>query len=111
MTYGVDRRVDAYIHALPESQQEVCHEIRDLVHAADPDVIETINGSGVPFGVTTSVRSISRKPQAAYRGSPGSVAISDIVVNPAAFAASSDSAMIRRPSPRRPQSGRTNIAR
>src|SRR3954469_15223142 len=51
MTYGVDRRVDAYIHALPEWQQEVCHEIRDLVHAADPDVIETIKRTRQPYFV------------------------------------------------------------
>jgi hypothetical protein len=31
-----------YIEALPAWQQDVCGEVRHLVHAADPDVAETI---------------------------------------------------------------------
>ena len=42
MTYVKDPRVDAYIDALPEWQRAICHEIRDLLHAADPEVVETI---------------------------------------------------------------------
>jgi hypothetical protein len=42
MTYEKDPRVDAYIGALPDWQQAICHEVRDLVHAADPEVQETI---------------------------------------------------------------------
>jgi hypothetical protein len=41
-TYTVDPRVDRYIEALPPWQQVVCYEVRELVHAADPLVIETI---------------------------------------------------------------------
>ena len=37
-----DPRVDEYIDALPAWQQAICHEVRDLVHAADPEVDETI---------------------------------------------------------------------
>jgi hypothetical protein len=34
MSYTRDPRVDAYIDALPEWQQAICREVRDLVHAA-----------------------------------------------------------------------------
>ena len=51
MTYTVDPRVDAYIDALPVWQQEICHEVRELVHAADPDVIETIKRTNRPYFV------------------------------------------------------------
>ena len=37
-----DPRVDAYIDALPDWQQDICREVRELVHAADPEVAETI---------------------------------------------------------------------
>ena len=46
MTYAADERVDAYIDALPDWQQAICRQVRDLVHAADPEVSETINGAG-----------------------------------------------------------------
>jgi hypothetical protein len=42
MAYAVDPRVDAYIDALPAWQQDICREVRDLVHAADPNVTETV---------------------------------------------------------------------
>ena len=42
MTYAKDPRVDAYISALVEWQQKSCREVRDLVHAADSEVTETI---------------------------------------------------------------------
>ena len=51
MTYRVDPRVDAYIDALPQWQQVICREVRDLVHAADPDVTETIKFSNRPYFV------------------------------------------------------------
>ena len=43
MTYQTDPRVDAYIGALPGWQQAICQQVRDLVHAADPGVAETVN--------------------------------------------------------------------
>jgi hypothetical protein len=46
-----DPRVDAYIDALPEWQQAICREVRDLVHAADPDVAETIKRRVQPYFV------------------------------------------------------------
>jgi hypothetical protein len=51
MSYPVDPRVDAYIVALPAWQQEICREVRELVHAADPDVIETIKRTNRPYFV------------------------------------------------------------
>jgi hypothetical protein len=51
MSYPVDPRVDAYIAALPAWQQEICREVRELVHAADPDVIETIKRTNRPYFV------------------------------------------------------------
>jgi hypothetical protein len=46
-----DPRVDAYIEALPEWQQAICREVRDLVHAADPEVAETIKFRDRPYFV------------------------------------------------------------
>jgi hypothetical protein len=51
MTYTADPRVDAYIDALPVWQQAICREVRELVHAADPDVIETIKRTNRPYFV------------------------------------------------------------
>jgi hypothetical protein len=51
MTFAADPRVDAYIAALPAWQQEICREVRALVHAADPDVVETIKRTDRPYFV------------------------------------------------------------
>jgi len=51
MTYATDHRVDAYIDALPDWQQAICRRVRDLVHAADPDVSETIKRTRQPYFV------------------------------------------------------------
>ncbi len=51
MDYDVDPRVDAYIDALPAWQQDVCRRVRDLVHAADPEVVETIKRTVQPYFV------------------------------------------------------------
>lgn len=51
MTYMADPRIDAYIDALPEWQQTICREVRELVHAADPDVTETIKRTNRPYFV------------------------------------------------------------
>src|SRR6516162_8165871 len=47
--YRADRRVDDYIKSLPSWQQEVCWQVRDLVHAADGDVRETIKRTRLPY--------------------------------------------------------------
>jgi hypothetical protein len=49
--YTTDPRVDAYIAALPDWQQAICREVRDLVHAADPEVVETIKYRDRPYFV------------------------------------------------------------
>jgi hypothetical protein len=49
--YDADPRVDAYIDALPDWQQAICREVRELVHAADPEVVETIKRTTQPYFV------------------------------------------------------------
>jgi hypothetical protein len=51
VAYTGDPRVDAYIDALPEWQQAMCREVRDLVHAADREVEETIKFRDRPYFV------------------------------------------------------------
>ena len=51
MTYAKDPRVDAYIDGLPGWQQAICHRVRDLVHAADEEVAETIKRTRQPYFV------------------------------------------------------------
>ena len=49
--YVVEPRVDQYIDRLPRWQQSICHEVRELVHAAGPEVVETIKFSNRPYFV------------------------------------------------------------
>src|SRR5205085_1996607 len=51
MPYTADPRVDAYIDALPDWQQAICRDVRELIHAADPDVTETIKRTDRPYFV------------------------------------------------------------
>jgi hypothetical protein len=51
MPYQKDPRVDAYIDTLAPWQQAICREVRDLVHAADPEVVETIKRTDRPYFV------------------------------------------------------------
>jgi hypothetical protein len=51
MTFTADPRVDAYIDSLPAWQQAICREVRALVHAADPEVVETIKRTKLPYFV------------------------------------------------------------
>ena len=46
-----DPRVDAWIEALPTWQRDICREVRALVHAADPEVQETIKRTTQPYFV------------------------------------------------------------
>jgi hypothetical protein len=46
-----DPRVDEYIDALPEWQRRLCRQVRDLIHAADPEIRETIKRSVRPYFV------------------------------------------------------------
>jgi hypothetical protein len=51
MSYQADPRVDAYIDALPDWQQAICRQVRELVHAADPEVAETVKRTVQPYFV------------------------------------------------------------
>lgn len=51
MSYVADPRVDEYIDALPDWQRDICRQVRDLVHAADPEVVETIKRRVQPYFV------------------------------------------------------------
>jgi hypothetical protein len=51
MSYERDPRVDAYIDRLPDWQQEICRQLRDIVHRADPEVVETIKRTVQPYFV------------------------------------------------------------
>lgn len=44
-----DPRVDHYINGLDGWKKEVCSKIRELVHAADPEVKETIKRANRPY--------------------------------------------------------------
>jgi hypothetical protein len=46
-----DPRVDEYIDAVPDWQQAVCRQVRELVHAVDPGVQETIKRTVQPYFV------------------------------------------------------------
>ena len=48
-TYETDPRVDQYISSLPDWQQSICRRVRDLAHAADPAVVETIKRANRPY--------------------------------------------------------------
>jgi hypothetical protein len=50
-TYDRDPRVDDYIAQLPGWHQDICQRLRDLIHAADADVVETIKRRVQPYFV------------------------------------------------------------
>ncbi|MEP6697975.1 MAG: DUF1801 domain-containing protein [Pseudonocardiales bacterium] len=49
--YAADPRVDAYLDGLPGWQRDICRQVRDLVHATDPEVSETIKRTDRPYFV------------------------------------------------------------
>jgi hypothetical protein len=49
--YERDPRVDEYIAGLPAWQQVICQDLRDLVHAADSEVVETVKRTVQPYFV------------------------------------------------------------
>jgi hypothetical protein len=51
MNVHADSRVDEYIGQLPDWQQAICQQVRQLVHTADPEVEETIKRSVRPYFV------------------------------------------------------------
>ena len=46
-----DPRVDDYISKLPGWQQQICRQLRDLIHGADPEMAETIKRKVRPYFV------------------------------------------------------------
>ena len=50
-TNNQDSRVDDYIDALPDWQQDICREVRALIHEADPEIEETIKRRVLPYFV------------------------------------------------------------
>ncbi len=50
-SYAAEPRVDAYIDSLSEWQQLVAQQVRDLVHTADSEVVETIKRGTQPYFV------------------------------------------------------------
>ena len=51
MSYIKDPGVDAYLDRLPAWQREIGNRVRDLVHEADPEVVETIKRTVQPYFV------------------------------------------------------------
>jgi len=51
MTYVKDPRVDDFLDGLPDWQQVILSQVRDIVHEADPDVEETIKRTVQPYFV------------------------------------------------------------
>ena len=51
MSDARDPRVDDYIRRLPDWQQAICREVRDLLHGADPGIEETIKRTIQPYFV------------------------------------------------------------
>jgi hypothetical protein len=49
--YEREPRVDDYIARLPDWQQEICRQLRDLIHAVDPEMTETIKRTVQPYFV------------------------------------------------------------
>ncbi|HEV7454823.1 MAG TPA: DUF1801 domain-containing protein [Candidatus Saccharimonadales bacterium] len=48
-THHTDPRVDEYINSLPDWQQKLSLQVRALIHATDPEVVETIKRTNRPY--------------------------------------------------------------
>jgi hypothetical protein len=44
-----DPRIDKYINKLPEWQRDVCKKIRELIHEAESEIVETIKRTNQPY--------------------------------------------------------------
>lgn len=62
MTSAADPRVDAYIASLAGWQPSICPEVRRLVHAADPEVTETIKRTRLPYCVLQGTSALCWRP-------------------------------------------------
>lgn len=45
----MDKRVDKYITSLPSWQQDICTNVRKLIHLSDPEIEETIKRTDRPY--------------------------------------------------------------
>ena len=43
------QKIDNYINSLPEWQQQICIKVRELIHKADPDIVEEIKFTNRPY--------------------------------------------------------------
>lgn len=43
------QKIDRYINALPQWQQDICNKARALVHEADPGIVEEIKFTNRPY--------------------------------------------------------------
>ncbi|MBC7279275.1 DUF1801 domain-containing protein [Nocardioides sp.] len=51
MTLRTHAGVDSYLGGLPEWQRDICRELREIIHDADPDIEETIKRTVQPYFV------------------------------------------------------------
>jgi hypothetical protein len=51
MTHRMHAGVDSYLDGLPEWQGDICRELREIIHDADPDIEETIKRTVQPYFV------------------------------------------------------------
>jgi len=51
MTSARNDQIDRFINALPEWQKNLCTEVRNLIHEAEPDIEETIKRGDRPYFV------------------------------------------------------------
>ncbi|GGU20101.1 DUF1801 domain-containing protein [Nocardioides albus] len=51
MTLRPHPGVDSYLDGLPEWQRDICRELREIVHDADPEIEETIKRTVQPYFV------------------------------------------------------------
>lgn len=51
MTLRVHAGVDSYLDSLPEWQRDICRELREIIHDADPEIEETIKRTVQPYFV------------------------------------------------------------
>jgi len=43
------QRVDTYINSLPEWQKQICIKVRELIHTAEPSIVEEIKFTNRPY--------------------------------------------------------------
>jgi hypothetical protein len=49
MTYQKDTRIDTYIETLPDWQRASCQQVRNIAHAADSGIEETVKRTDRPY--------------------------------------------------------------